>query len=151
MLEFFNDSSDGGKLYVNYPMLESYKHIQLMPDHEFAKSCVHIDSILDYKRLSSEDSYYKQLKQFKYDVFLDLITHHYLKYNLIVYKENSLPTFENYNVLDPTADIELAKIQAEMLENSGYLYIINTSLFYYIELMPKTFFSSRASRFHFKI
>ena len=28
MLDFFDDSADNGKLYINYPMLESYKHIK---------------------------------------------------------------------------------------------------------------------------
>ena len=27
MLAFFNDSSTGGKLFINYPMMQSYRHI----------------------------------------------------------------------------------------------------------------------------
>ncbi len=32
MLEYFNDSTDKGKLYINYPMVESYEHFNFLPD-----------------------------------------------------------------------------------------------------------------------
>lgn len=33
----FSDATDMGKLYINYPMIESYQHLTAIPDHEFAK------------------------------------------------------------------------------------------------------------------
>ena len=36
MQERFNDSADMGKLFINYPMVESYQHFTKMPDPGFA-------------------------------------------------------------------------------------------------------------------
>lgn len=35
MQQYFADSTDVGKLYINYPMIESYQHLDIIPDNEF--------------------------------------------------------------------------------------------------------------------
>ncbi len=35
MLEYFNESSDNGKLYINYPMVESFYHMRAIPDPDY--------------------------------------------------------------------------------------------------------------------
>lgn len=35
MQHCFEDSTDMGKLYLNYPMIESYLHLKSMPDGEY--------------------------------------------------------------------------------------------------------------------
>ena len=35
MAAFFNESSDHGKLYLNYPMIESFYHMKSIPDPEY--------------------------------------------------------------------------------------------------------------------
>lgn len=35
MQEYFQDTADTGKLYINYPMIESYQHITNIPDYDF--------------------------------------------------------------------------------------------------------------------
>ena len=35
MLDFFSDETDNGKLYINYPMVESIKCTQKLPDEHF--------------------------------------------------------------------------------------------------------------------
>ena len=37
MLEFFDDETDNGKLYINYPMVESLKYTKDMPDADYYK------------------------------------------------------------------------------------------------------------------
>ena len=37
MLDFFNDETENGKLYINYPMIESLKYTKEMPDAEYWK------------------------------------------------------------------------------------------------------------------
>jgi hypothetical protein len=43
--EYFSDSSDMGKLYINYPMVEAFYHMQSIPDPEFAKRTATIDEL----------------------------------------------------------------------------------------------------------
>ena len=35
MQKCFNDAADMGKLYINYPMIESYLHLRALPDNEY--------------------------------------------------------------------------------------------------------------------
>ena len=35
MQTYFNDATDVGKLYINYPMIESYQHISRIPDNDY--------------------------------------------------------------------------------------------------------------------
>ena len=37
---YFRDSTDAGKLYINYPMLESYQHLESIPDYNYAERSV---------------------------------------------------------------------------------------------------------------
>ena len=37
MLEFFGDETENGKLYINYPMVESLKYTKEMPDDDYYK------------------------------------------------------------------------------------------------------------------
>ncbi|MBQ2982326.1 MAG: hypothetical protein IJD58_09450 [Lachnospiraceae bacterium] len=35
MQKYFTDSADVGRLYINYPMIESYQHLEQIPDNEY--------------------------------------------------------------------------------------------------------------------
>ena len=40
MLTYFADEEDVGKLFINYPMVESYRHFDRLPDPNFESLCV---------------------------------------------------------------------------------------------------------------
>ena len=40
MLEYFDDETGNGKLYVNYPMVESLKYTKELPDEHYAEYVV---------------------------------------------------------------------------------------------------------------
>ena len=35
MQEYFLDATDVGRLYINYPMIESYQHLESLPDQNY--------------------------------------------------------------------------------------------------------------------
>ena len=49
MLEFFNNESDQGKLYVNYPMMESYRDCDAFFDEGYKDRTVALDLLSKYK------------------------------------------------------------------------------------------------------
>lgn len=60
MLDFFSDETDNGKLYVNYPMVESIKCTQKLPDEHCFEYKVTKDDCLDFKNYVSKTfSFYK--------------------------------------------------------------------------------------------
>lgn len=45
MSDYFSESTDEGKLYINYPMVEACKHFKDIPDDEYITRAVSIDDI----------------------------------------------------------------------------------------------------------
>ena len=58
MLELFVDETDAGKLYINYPMVESIRYTKELPDSDYTGYIVTREECKDFKRLAREFSYY---------------------------------------------------------------------------------------------
>ena len=63
MQAYFNESTDNGKLYINYPMVEACKHFKKLPDEEFFNRSVAIGDIPDYKQIASRESKYQNFER----------------------------------------------------------------------------------------
>ena len=61
MLQFFKDeSSDYGKLFINYPMVESIRYVKdKLPDNDYYKYTSPINLGKKFKKIADNDSYYK--------------------------------------------------------------------------------------------
>ena len=63
MLNFFSDETGNGKLYVNYPMVESIRYTKKLPDPLFHTYVISIDEIPRFKKIAADFSFYKNLDQ----------------------------------------------------------------------------------------
>lgn len=56
MSRYFTDETDPtiGKLYINYPMMESFRYCNSFDDSDYSKSYISIDHIKEFKLLSSK-------------------------------------------------------------------------------------------------
>ena len=84
LLEFFNEETDKGKLYINYPMVESLKHISDNNTFQYIK--VKCKENINYKHLVSIDGL-KELcnfNKYKLETWKLLIEIHLKKMNYIV-------------------------------------------------------------------
>lgn len=92
LLEFFNEETDKGKLYISYPMIESLKHIT---DYETFKDLkVKCKEKINYKNLVSETCL-NQLKDFtnyKIETWKSVINTHLNKLNYVVYDNYIFPS-----------------------------------------------------------
>lgn len=61
MLELFDDETSNGKLYINYPMIESIRYTKELPDHNYHQYVVRCPDCHDFKRLSDEFCHYGNL------------------------------------------------------------------------------------------
>lgn len=61
MLALFDDETENGKLYINYPMVESIWYTKELPDEAYARYTVSREDCKDFKRLAREFSAYKSL------------------------------------------------------------------------------------------
>ncbi len=144
MIKFFNESSENGRLYINYPAVESHRHLRMMPDNSFLELKVNETQIRRYKHFVSLNSDYTDLNSYTYDIVLEMIAHHFIKYNYILYGDNRMSTIDQFRMLSYKEDIKIAEIQDALFKSEdNSVLVLNTSLFYIIDLKPESFFKSR--------
>ena len=61
MLTMFNDETDRGKLYINYPMIESIRYMKELPDACYHTYLVAREDCCDFKALCDDFSAYPSL------------------------------------------------------------------------------------------
>ena len=70
MLDYFDDETENGKLYINYPMVESLKYTKQMPDEEYYKYTVTREDCANHRFKGMAEAFaYPQAKAYK---FIDL-------------------------------------------------------------------------------
>lgn len=133
MLKFYNDSGDNGKLYINYPMMQSYKHLNEMPDLQFEHKTVSVEEVQNYKALVGTESKYQDLKKYTYEIIMSICAHHLKKMNYILNKSFDVPnldTFLNFNF------ISLLEYEINKWETEKKVDVLNTSIFFILEYEP---------------
>jgi hypothetical protein len=104
MLDFFDDETDNGKLYINYPMIESLKYTKEMPDNNYYQYVVSRDECVKHQfKGNAEQFAYSGAKGFKFiDLsltkkaavmknWISLIYQNVIKANYIVSESNTIP------------------------------------------------------------
>lgn len=78
MQNFFIDAADMGKLYINYPMIESYQHLWELPDNDYAerKIPVSLQPGKKYKELVKNESVIAEFVELPHRIN-DLLNKHY--------------------------------------------------------------------------
>ena len=137
MLKYFDDSTAQGKLFVNYPMMQSYKHFPLLPDDDYADRIVSMEQIYEYKKLVGIESAFTDLNHYTYITFYSLAIHHLKKANKILTGIYSLPTLNGYYRFD---FVEIFDKQLDMIESDNKVYVLNTCIFALVDFAPTRFY-----------
>ena len=58
MAKYFNDETDSGKLYVNYPMIESLNYTKTLPDTGYYRYTATVEESKQFKKLTNDYSAY---------------------------------------------------------------------------------------------
>lgn len=135
---FFSDSTVNGKLYLNYPMLESYKHLRAHDDISYFDRVVGIDEIREYKSVVESECHphFKHLNRYTEDTMREIIFMNVRKANKMLSGVSNLPGVDDYRSWE---GIELLRIQRESFADDGVLFVLNTSVFYPIDFNPTMF------------
>ena len=133
-LRHFDDSTDNGKLYINYPMLESYRHMSFVGDPSYMDRTVMAEDIRRYKRIVGEQGCQelKDLGRITREQFTTVIMMNLEKANRIL-GGTGVPSAAEYLGWGGS---DIFAVQRRMLESEGKLYVLNTSLFNPVDFMP---------------
>ena len=137
MAAYFNDSTDNGKLYINYPMMQSYRHlIAPLPDQgfEFRTAKRYIPG--GYKQLVEQEARAIPSGTQTFDHFqlYTMAVHHLKKREKVLGRPYGIP--EDY---DEAEDERLFDIQTQKLFTEECCYVLNTSILLLVAYQPTKF------------
>lgn len=134
MLEHFQESSDMGKLYINYPMVESFYHMKSIPDDAYNSYIATLDELKKklYKtRVASENRNHDYRK---FAVNKDECNT-VIKQN--IEKAHLISGFKNSVEVDTEEALEILSRQLTKLDQEQALSILCTCVFYIADYNSK--------------
>ncbi|MDO5862322.1 MAG: hypothetical protein Q4Q58_05995 [Thermoplasmata archaeon] len=137
-LEFFNDSTTVGKLYINYPMFESYRHMKHPYEEEYLTRTVSTKGLSGYKGLSSSEGCVELQDVGKMDesAFRMIVEMNVRKAHSIITGNTEIPSVDEY--LSWTGSGLYGK-QCEIMDSREEVYVLFTMAFYPIDYAPSKF------------
>ena len=116
MLKLFNNETELGKLYINYPMVESYYHLIKLPDSDYNNRMISLNGLTGkkYKRLVNKVSCFKK-NQIGNLQLCHIIMHNYNKCKIIEANNERSVNYEY--ILDK---------QIQMKNANNEIYVLST-------------------------
>ena len=138
MLSYFCDSTNQGKLFLNYPMMQSYKDLPRLPYPDFKNTIVSMGSVNTYKKDVGNRSFCTDLSKYDRNIFYSLAAHHVAKMMYILEGVFRLPSVDEYLGINP---VQILDEQITTIMIKDYVYVLNTSIFILIDFAPRRFFA----------
>ena len=130
MAEYFVDETDPtiGKLYINYPMMESYRDCDEFFEDKYSNAIVALTELSNYKSYVANRRICRiHIDQYTKKQFVLLILQNIYKLNKIHNDSWGKLNYEEYRKYSGTNKI-LSR-QQELIERTDSISVINTSLF----------------------
>lgn len=133
MAEFFDNETENGKLYINYPMMESFKHFKSIPDEDFNNYKISKEECLKYKKIVGDVSGIKHFNDITLPILGIMIKQVLDKYGFISKKK--LNNYETY--LNEFSQSNLLHLQNKSLSKDGKIFVLNTSILWGLDYFGK--------------
>lgn len=133
----FKESTDNGKLYLNYPMVEAFKHLSSVDDPNYLSLKVLYEDLKEkrYKQIVSDYTFQTDYKKFDRKECLAVFRQNIVKANYILCGVNAFPSCEEeYFKIDLD---EILNIQCKLLNDDRNFYVLCTCVFFLLDNKPK--------------
>jgi hypothetical protein len=134
MSAFFVESSDMGKLYLNYPMVEAFYHMKDIPDMDYNSYTASLDEL--------------RQRMYKQRVNRENRNHDYTKFAVTRAECNSVikqnlekawlltDTTHSINDAEPPDSGDILKAQLKNMEERQFISVLCTCVFYIVDYNP---------------
>ena len=130
MLDFFDESSDKGKLYINYPMVEAFYHMKGIPDEDYDSYTATMEELSNrkYKQRVQNESRNSDYRKFAVnkDECNIVIKQNYEKAMKICCKYD-------YKILPFEYNRQLLEKQFDELKRADRVFVVCTCAFYILD------------------
>ena len=137
MIKYFDNETENGKLYINYPMLESFKHFKHLPDLYFNNYVVKLEDCINYKEYVSKISCINHFGLINEEQLKIIVAQNLKKYNII--SNSDINDYNDY--LANFSQLNLLNVQLESINNNNELYVLNSSVFWGIDYYGENLFN----------
>lgn len=134
MLEFFDNETEHGKLYINYPMIESFKHFKSLPDFEYNSYTISKKECSTYKQYINRISKIAHFNDVDEQTLGIIIKQNLDK--LYIVTNTSKKDYLSY--IENLSQKNILKYQIKSLHEHNYIYVINTIVFWGIDYFGKS-------------
>lgn len=138
MVSYFNDSTLQGKLFLNYPMMQSYKHFDKLPCSSFENLEVTLDEIKKYKEIVGKISGFTDLTKYNYITYYSIAVHHVKKANKLLNGVYEIPNIDDYWKFDYC---KIYNLELALFTGRNIISVLNTCVFSLIDFASNKFFA----------
>ena len=133
MVNLFSDETEFGKLYINYPMMESYKDHKNFDLSEFVSKRVDLENLSSesYKAYIEENGYKRSIDKYTQRHFKLLCKINACKTNYILNQKIKFPTKQEYEVF--LEQKWILEMQIDSKNSEGSFYVLNTSSMFLLD------------------
>lgn len=129
LASYFTDETDPtiGKLYINYPMMESYRDCDDFFDENYESTAININDVTKYKSLVHQKKLAGySINKYTTSNFESLILQNLYKLNKISTNNWAKPSYNQY--LKMVDSINVLNKEKEFVEKYNLIQVLNTSL-----------------------
>lgn len=137
MIEIFNNETENGKLYINYPMIESFKHFKEIPDKNYIDYKVKILDCKNYKKDVAKISCINDYRKISKEQYINILNQNLEKINYLINRLNKCD-FDTY--LNTLGQSQIFFLQENEIDENGQLYIINSFCLWPLDYLGEKFF-----------
>lgn len=135
MLSYYVDSTDMGKLYINYPMMQAFKHFKSLPDTEYSTRKA---EPAGYKQLVDSESWCTAIRKYSYTAFVSIAVHNICKLSYLLSGVYDLTSVDHYRKIQ--SKIVFDK-EVSSFELTGEVSVLHTLILFIVDYNPAQFFS----------
>ncbi|MBR6395293.1 MAG: hypothetical protein IKS13_10830 [Ruminococcus sp.] len=152
MLSFWNESTENGLLYINYPMIEAYKHLKApLPDIGYlSKKCTcpmlfsKENKKNKYKQVVGNESSFTDLNNYTRELFRNFVIHNLCKASTITKGTTDISDSiakQYWENIDYNEILDVENFYSNSKEY-GFVYVLATCLFFIPEYNSKLIFEN---------
>ena len=136
LMQYFNNSTENGRLYINYPMVESLFHLSKWDESQeiFNQRYICKNNLLRYKSIVGEESCNKYFRKFTREQYDILIKFNLFKVLFLLNTPLSEKSLCDYKKL-----YKVFEIETQALEKDEIVYVLNTCILYFYEYKSSMF------------
>lgn len=131
MINYFSDETENGKLYINYPMMESYRDMKVLGETDYENTFIDVCDLFNYKQIVGNRGNCIDIKKYLWEDFIMLSSMNVKKGNSLLNHNYCLKSYDDY--LENLSQLNIMNKQFNFINDNSIIYVINCSSFLLID------------------